>query len=174
MKDQGKIAVEFANGQKVNGLGMMIGQYLEQNLEEFEEKVKQALRLNIATSIEVEKGISTTIKFVRDRISIQNGVTDDTHLHLKSSYATLADVLTGKMNPFRGVMRGEIKIVKFPSTKAFQALRLLSFLKIPEELLVKGPRTKNPVLTRERAFIFISGMGVGFGVTYLMVLLGWL
>ena len=136
MSQQQKISVEYAPGQKTNGLGMMIGQYLEQNLDEFEDKVKQGLKLNISTSVEVEKQISTTIRFMGRKISIENGIPADTHLHLKSSYATLADVLSGKINPFIGVLTSKIKIVKFSLSKPFQALRVLKFLKIPEELII--------------------------------------
>lgn len=174
MNDKRKVVVEFAKDEKTNGLGMMIGQYLEQNIEEFEDKAQQALKLNIVTSVEVEKGISTTIKFARGSILIQNGVTDDTNLHLKSSWSTLADVLSGKLNPFKGVFTGSIKMLKLPAGKPFSAMRLLSFLKIPEELIVGAPEVKQPVLTQERVLIFMSGLGCGIGVAYLFVLLGWL
>ncbi|MFO7962886.1 MAG: SCP2 sterol-binding domain-containing protein [Desulfobacterales bacterium] len=166
------IPVDFVKDEKTNGLGMMIGQYLEQNLDEFDDKVRQARRLNIVTSVEVEKGIATTISFSPDRIVIQNGVSGNAHLHLKSSYMTLADVLSGKINPFKGVMSGEIKIEKIPMSKPLGALRLLRFLKIPEELLVEG-RKPRLVLTRERAAAFFIGAGCGFGLAYLFVILGW-
>ena len=133
MNNKGKVAVGFLKDEKTNGIGMMIGQYLEQNLEEFDDKVQQALKLNIVTSVEVEKGISTTIKFAKDSILIQNGITEDTNLHLKSSWSTLADVLSGKLNPFRGILNGSIKMMKIPAGKPLHAIRLLSFLKIPKE-----------------------------------------
>jgi hypothetical protein len=174
MNPQTPIVIEYDKNEKVNGLGMMIGQYLEQNLEEFEDKVDQASKLNIITSVEVEKGISTTIKFHGNRIFIQNGVPRDTHLHLKSSYAILAKVLSGTLNPAAGVLGGEIKLIKLPMTKPFQALRLLSFLKIPEELIIQGAETKAPVLTRERILIFAAGGTCGFTAAWLMTLAGWL
>ena len=174
MDENKTIKVHFAADEKTNGLGMMIGQYLEQNLDEFEDKVKQASKLNINTSVEVEKGISTTIKFTPDTILIQNGITQDTHLHLKSSYATLADVLSGKINPFKGVISGEIKLAKVPATKPFQALRLFGFLKIPEELIVGGPKPRTVVLKNEKALLFFAGLGCGFGLAWLMAYLGWL
>ena len=174
MDEQKKIAVDFATGEKTNGLGMMIGQYLEQNLDEFEDKVKQASKLNINTSVEVEKGIATTLKFTPDIILIQNGITQDTHLHLKSSYATLADVLSGKINPFKGVLSGDIIFVKIPMAKPFQAFRLFSFLKIPEELIVGGPKRKMPLLKNKKVLLFIAGLGCGFGLAWLFVFFGWL
>jgi len=112
--------------------------------------------------------------FLSDPVFIQNGVSADTHLHLKSSYAVLAKVLSGTLNPASGVVGGEIKIVKIPATKPFQALRLLSFLKIPEELLVNGKAAKSPVLTRERVLIFAGGAACGFSVSWLLMLSGWM
>ena len=120
----------------------------------------------------MEKGISTTIKFHGNRIFIQNGVPGDTHLHLKSSYAILAKVLSGTLNPAAGVLGGEIKLIKLPMKKPFQALRLLSFLKIPEELLVDTGETKAPVITWERAMIFAGGAACGFSAAWLMTLTG--
>ena len=174
MDNQNTISIEYDQNEKVNGLGIMIGQYLSQNLEEFEDKVKQGKKLHISTSVEVEKGISTTIKFSGDRIFIQNGITPDTHLHLKSSYAVLAKVLSGTLNPAAGVLGKEIKIIKIPATKPFQALRLLSFLKIPEELLISAGETKAHVITREKVYLFSGGVAVGFSVAWLMTLGGWL
>ncbi len=172
MTDIDKITVEFMEGEKTNGLGMMIGQYLEQNLDEFEDKVKQARKLDIITSVEVEKGIAITITFSGNKILIQNDISEKSHLHLKSSYMTLADVLSGKINPVKGVISGEIKIEKLPLTKPFAALRLLNFLKIPEELLVDTPEKAVPLLTRDRIAIFLIGAGCGFGAAYLCVVFG--
>lgn len=175
MSEQQKISIVYAEGQKINGLGMMIGQYLEQNLEEFEDKVRQGLKLNISTSVEVEKQISTTIRFMGNKISIENGIPADTHLHLKSSYATLADVLSGKVNPFKGVIKREIKIIKFAFSKPFQALRVLKFLKIPEELLIEKKQFKKPLLFHNKTkLLLISGIGCVFIIIYLFILLGWI
>lgn len=171
MEQERKINISYKKDEKTNGLGMMIGQYLEQNLDEFEEKVSQALKLQITTSVEVEKGIATTIKFNRNDILIQNGVTGDTNLHLKSSYSVLADVLSGKVNPIKGVMDGRIKLGKIPVSKLFQSLKLLSFLKIPDELLVREQGVPKKVLTPERAFIFLAGAACGIGITYLLKML---
>jgi len=43
-----------------------------------------------------------------------------------------------------------------------QALRLLGFLNIPEELINQGAETKTPVLTRERVLVFAAGGACGF------------
>ena len=163
---QKTILIEYDQNEKVNGLGMMIGQYLEQNLDEFEEKNEQAKRLNITSTVEVEKGIITTIRFTPGNIFIHSGVSADTHLHLKSSYMLLADVLSGKANPLKELFAGRIKLLKLAPAKLFSALRLLNFLKIPKELLQGEP--KKPIITHEHIIGFLTGAGCGFGIAYLL------
>jgi hypothetical protein len=163
---QKTIPIEYDQNEKVNGLAMMIGQYLEQNLEEFEEKNKQAKRLNITSTVEVEKGIVTTIRFTPATIFIRSGVSADTHLHLKSSYMLLADVLSGKTNPLKELFAGRIKLLKLSPVKFFSALRLLNFLKIPKELLQNEP--KKSFITHERIVGFLVGAGCGFGIAYFL------
>ncbi len=137
MGTKDKISIRYSSEEKVNGLGMMIGQYLEQNLADSPKKVKQGLRLKICTAIEVDKGISITIHFSGDIILIKNGVADDVELFLKSNYLNLADVLSGKASPILEVVKGNVKIARMPVTKLRQVLLLLNFLKIPDDLMVR-------------------------------------
>jgi len=109
-----RVSVRAAEGQALNGLGMMLLQYLEQNLDEFEQKGEAALRLKARVSVEVEKGIATTLSFRGDTIEIENGVGRNPDLHLQSSYLLLSRVLTGKANPYLEVARGNIKLRAFP------------------------------------------------------------
>jgi putative sterol carrier protein len=174
MSQTDKISVEYGQDPPVNGLGMMIGQYLEQNLAEFEDKVRQGRKLHVATSVEVEKGISTTINFKGDRISIENGVSPDTDLHLNSSYATLAEILSGKANPVGSVISGKIKIKKMSALKPFQLLRVLKFLKIPDELLIDVSQNQTFFLRHKQGIIFLSGFTGGFALAYVLAVLGWI
>ena len=131
------VTVIYDQEETVNGLGTMIGQYLEQNIEEFENKRKQALKLDICTTVEMDKGIASTIRFSRDKIFIKNGVAEDSDMHMKGSYLTLANILTGKANPVKEILKKNVQIIKHPLMKPIQTFRLLSFLKIPKELLIK-------------------------------------
>ena len=139
MLENNHIAIHYLDESNLNGLGKMIGQYLEQNLRDFEKKRRQARRLCICTSVEVEKGIATTIRFQKTAIRVEDGIAPDTDLHLRGSYLQLADLLTGKTNPIAEVIKGNIRILKIPVTKPLQSLRLFSFLKIPKELIVNTP-----------------------------------
>ncbi|MCP4750758.1 MAG: hypothetical protein GY866_07690 [Proteobacteria bacterium] len=145
MGSNNQITVSYDNQAPINGLGNMIGQYLEQNLRDSEKKVKQGLRLNICTTVEVDRGISISIRFARETILIKNSVGTKADLHLKSSYMLLGELLSGKVNPLVEVVKGNIKLAKIPFTKPFQTLRLLSFLKIPSELILDNSNVKSEV-----------------------------
>ncbi|MCP4751259.1 MAG: hypothetical protein GY866_10215 [Proteobacteria bacterium] len=170
MKSHTKISVNYDNDKPVNGLGMMIGQYLEQNLEDSDKKVRQGLRLNVCTAIEVDKGISATIRFVNDSIHIASNVADDVDMHLKSSYTLLGDLLAGKVNPLVEVIKGNVEILKVPLTKPIQALRLFNFLKIPEELIIDTPKSRR-FFSKEKAIVSLTGAAGLVGLAYLLLFL---
>lgn len=136
MATRTRVAICTAEGQELNGLGMMFRQYLEQNLADFEYKVEQALRIRCRVAVEVDEGgIAVTTTFFGERIEIENGVIDKPDLYLKSSYLLLAKVLSGTANPFIELFKGNIKLKKIPR-RPIQALKVLRFLKIPTELLI--------------------------------------
>lgn len=128
------VSVIEAEGEQLNGLGMMMSQYMAQNLAEFEYKVKQALLIRCRVAVEVDRGIAITTMFMGERIIIANGVLDKPDLYLKSDYLVLSKVLSGKTNPFLALLRGSIKVKAWPR-RPLQAIRVLRFLKIPTELL---------------------------------------
>lgn len=130
-----RISVCEAEGQQLSGLGMMILQYMEQNLAEFEYKVEEGLRIRCRVVVEVDKGIAITTTFMGEKIIIENGVADKPDLYMKSNYLLLAKILSGQASPFMEFLKGNIKLKAWPR-KPFQALRVLRFLKIPAELLL--------------------------------------
>lgn len=133
MKNMGKIPISYSAEESTNGLGMMMGQYIEQILDRDIKKNKLAKKLKISTTVEMDKGISSTITFDDKGISIKNGVTMDTDMHLKSDYLTLAHVISGKENPVKQILKGKIKILKHPLKMPIQTFRLLFFLKLPKD-----------------------------------------
>ncbi len=152
-----RVSVRAAEGQALNGLGMMLLQYLEQNLGEFEQKEKAALRLRGRVSVEVEKGIATTLSFRGDTIEIENGIGRNPDLHLQSSYLLLSRILTGKASPYLEMVRGNIKLRAFPR-RPIQSLKVLGFLKIPPELLLE------PLPSKKRTYLaWTVGLLLGLG-----------
>ena len=157
------VSVCTVDGEPLSGLGMMLLQYLEQNLAEFEDKANAALRLRGRVSVEVEKGIATTVSFLGDRILIENGVCRNPDLYLKSSYLLLSKVLSGKASPYAEVLRGNIKLLTVPK-RPIQSLKVLGFLKIPPELLLE------PLPSKRKAYvIWAAGSILGLGGMSLLI-----
>lgn len=159
-----RVAVSTVEGERLNGLGMMLVQYLEQNLAEFEQKVERALRLRGRVSVEVEKGVATTVSFLGDRILVENGVCRNPDLHIRGSYLLLARILSGKASPFREIARGNLKLARIP-TRPVACLKTLAFLKVPSELLLE------PEISRRRAYLVraagaVLGAGAAGGLVY--------
>ena len=166
-----RIAVRAQEEQSLNGLGMMIQQYLEQNFADFDHKVEAGLRIRGRVCVEVEKGIATTVSFQGEKILIENGAGESLDLHLQSSYLLLSKILSGKANPFVELMRGNIKLRALPK-RPVQSLKILRFLKIPPELLIE------PVPSKGRAYLLwaagsVAALGgLGLLVYYLLQLFG--
>jgi hypothetical protein len=111
------------------------------------------------------------VSFRGEEIRIENGAGEHLDLYLQSSHLLLANVLSGKANPFVEVMKGNIKLRAFPR-KPIQSLKVLSFLKIPPDLLIESAPsgTKTYML---RAAGSVAGLsGLSLLVYYLFQLLG--
>jgi putative sterol carrier protein len=163
MSPKQNIAVYHPEEEELNGLGMMILQYLEQNFDDFEYKVEQGRRLNGKVAVEVEKGIAVTVTFQGDKVKIENGVGDAPDLHLKGSYLILSKILTGGTNPFLEILKGNIKFEKFPK-RPLQTHKILSFLKVPPELLLE------PRPSWWRYIIFLGGAILLCGLLIVIVI----
>jgi hypothetical protein len=86
--------------------------------------------------VDAGEGIATTASFLGDRSFIESHVCWNPDLYLKSSYLLLSKVLSGKASPYAQVVRGNIKLLAVPK-RPIQSLKVLSFLKIPQELLLE-------------------------------------
>jgi hypothetical protein len=171
MERNSRISVCARGGQDLNGLGMMIQQYLEQNFDDFEYKVEAGLRIRGRVCVEVEKGIGTTLSFTGDKVVIENGVGGHPDLHLSSSYLLLSQVLVGKANPFVEVMRGNIRLRAFPR-RPIQSLKVLRFLKIPPQLLIEPPRSRHKAYLIWGAGSIVALGGLATLICYLVQLFG--
>ena len=96
-------------GQKLNGLGNMILQFMQQEFGALEYKARAARKIKCKMSMEVEGGISVTISFEGDRILVENGVADRPDLYMAGSYLLMTDIICGKVSPVFEVLKGNIK-----------------------------------------------------------------
>ena len=134
MTSRASICVLEAEGQQLNGLGMMMLQYLEQNPAGSDYKVEEGLRIRCRVAVKAEKGIAVATDFLGELIVLENGVSPDPDLHLKSTYLLLTKILSGTARPIWKLMKGNFKLGAWPK-RPIQALRVLRFLKIHAELL---------------------------------------
>ena len=165
MSSEAAIEIIPRGDGNLSGLGMMIGQYLEQNLAEFDYKVRQGLGLRGRVSVTVEKGIAVTVTFDGSRIYLEDGIQGRSDLHLMGSFVVLAGILSGQADPLREVARGRIKLGGIPR-RPLMALKILRFLKVPEELLVEG-RSRPGINRWVLAAASLAGLS---GLAYLLYL----
>lgn len=135
MTQQPSILVCAREGQNLNGLGMMVLQYMEQDFADLPDKAKAASRIRCRIGMEVDKGVAITVSFQGETVLVENGIGDKPGLHIKASYLLLSQVLCGKASPFIEFLRGRIKLGAFPR-RPIQSLKVLHLLKIPPELRV--------------------------------------
>jgi hypothetical protein len=132
MKSALEIAVISGDGEKLNGLGKMMMQYLHQILAGSSRKRKQARGIRGRVAVEVERGIAITISFEGERIRIENGIGHGRALHLAGPFSVFANVLSGKSNPFMEFVKGHVKVKSFLN-QPIQSLKIFRFLKVPSE-----------------------------------------
>jgi hypothetical protein len=135
MADTPGIAVGTPAGQNLNGLGMMVVQYLEQDFAEYPHKVLAASRIRCRIAMEVDKGIAITVSFRGNDIVVENGVGHGLDLHIQAPYLLLSQVLCGTASPFVEFIRRRIRLKAFPR-RPIESLKVLRLLKIQQELRI--------------------------------------
>ncbi len=133
MADTPGIAVGTPAGQNLNGLGMMVVQYLEQDFAEFPRKALAASRIRCRIAMEVDKGIAITVSFRGSDIVVENGVGHGPDLHIQAPYLLLSRVLCGTASPFVEFFRRRIRLKAIPR-RPMESLKVLRLLKIPPGL----------------------------------------
>jgi hypothetical protein len=132
MKTEPIIKICGREDEKLNGLGNMILQFMQQEFGALEHKARTAREIKCKMSMEVEGGISVTISFEGDRILVENGVVGRPDLYMQGSYLLMTDILCGKVNAVFEVLKGNIKMKSIPR-KPFQAFKVLGILKLDPE-----------------------------------------
>jgi len=138
MTREKKVEVLPADDQDLNGLGMMMLQYLEQNISEFESKSRKALSLRGVVTIEVEKGITSTLSFMGEKILVQNGSGLKPDLYLQGPFLIFSRILSGQANPYLELLKRNIKLKKWP-THPIRCIKIIKFLKIPTGFTPQPP-----------------------------------
>ena len=123
------IPIYQLEGQKLNGLGNMILQFMQQEIAASEQKSEKAKKISCTMSMAVEGGISVTISFAGNRILVENGVAVRPDMYMHASYLLMTNILCGKVNPVAEFFKGKIKLKAIPR-RPIQALKVLGILKL--------------------------------------------
>ena len=129
MEPATSIPVNKIEGQKLNGLGNMILQFMQQEIGGIEYKSEAARKISCTMSMAVEGGVSVSISFSGNRILVENGIVYRPDMYIAAPYLLMADILCGKANPVLEVLKGNIKMKAMPR-KPFQAFKVLGLLKL--------------------------------------------
>ncbi len=119
-------------GQKLNGLGNMVMQFMQQEFGALDYKSDKARTINCKMSMEVEGGISISVSFEGDRILVENGVVERPDLYMQGPYMVMTDIICGKVSPVMEILKFNVKLKAFPR-KPIQGFKILSILKIDPE-----------------------------------------
>ena len=129
MKPIISIPVCGLEGQKLNGLGNMILQFMQQEFSALDHKSETARKIRCKMSMEVEGGISVTVSFEGDQVLVENGIATRPDIYMKGSYLLMTDILCGKANPVMQLLKGKIKLMGIPR-RPIQAFKVLGILKL--------------------------------------------
>ncbi len=129
METATSIPVIKIEGQKLNGLGNMILQFMQQEIGGIEYKSEAARKISCTMSMAVEGGVSVSISFSGNRILVENGIVYRPDMYIAAPYLLMADILCGKANPVLEVLKDNIKMKAMPR-KPFQAFKVLGLLKL--------------------------------------------
>jgi putative sterol carrier protein len=127
MTSKPTIPVNQPEGQRLNGFGNMVMQYMQQELGSVEHKSDKARNIKCKMSMVIEGGVAVTVSFTGDQILVENGVCKSPDLHIKSTYLLMTEILCGKANAVMAMCKGKIKLLGFPK-KPIQGLKVLGIL----------------------------------------------
>jgi hypothetical protein len=121
-----------------SGFARIVEQYLQQSLDECEEKRRRAARLRgrmAMTASDYEQ--SVTLVFAEDRIAILDGAIEPLDAGITGPYQTLVDLLQGDDGPLRAHLGRRIRVRSRPR-KLFFPLHVHNLMKLEEEKQTSG------------------------------------
>jgi putative sterol carrier protein len=103
------VQLRVKEGVELNGLGVIIKQAVEKNLEN-PKKAKKVDKLNASVVIrETTTDVAITLNFKEGDIVIQNDAVEKPSVTFSGTFQTLGDVLLGEVGPIRSVLTRKTK-----------------------------------------------------------------
>jgi putative sterol carrier protein len=126
------VPVERAEGAD-SGFASIVEQYLQQSLEESEQKRRQARRLRGRMAMTAsDHDCSVTLVFSKEGIAILDGPEEPLDATITGPYENLVDLIQGEDSPLRAHLGGRIK-VRSRLRKLFFPLHVHNLMMLQEE-----------------------------------------
>ena len=121
------IQVRGKEGEELNGLGVMLKEIMDTNLEDPEkyksvEKVKASVVIRESTS-----GVAVTLHLNQGKLELQNDAVARPTAYMEAGFENLAHISSGQLNPIVAILTGKLKSRGNP----------LLLLKIPKIMVLK-------------------------------------
>ncbi len=144
------VRVRLADGAE-SGLANIVQQYLEQNLDEFEQRRRRAsgLRGRVAMTA-VDHDVTVTLDFRGEEIVIWDGERGPLQASITGPHPALVGLLQGESNPLVEHLRGRLR-VRSSLRKPFFPLQVHGLMKLPPE-----ERDQR----RTWSYVFVAGLVV--------------
>ena len=103
------IQVRGKEGEELNGLGAMLKNIMDTNLEKPEkyksvEKVKASVVIRESTS-----GVAVTLHLNRGKLELQNDAVARPTAYMEAGFENLAHISAGQLNPMVALLTGRLK-----------------------------------------------------------------
>jgi hypothetical protein len=130
-----RIKVTLKEDGEPSGLAMMMLQYFEQNINDFDYKSKQASRITGTAAIEATEGdVGVTLHFKGDQIEIADGCLPDVNMFVRGGIFDITELATGASGgALRKIVSGKLTIESAWKHPLF-ALRVARFMSLPKEM----------------------------------------
>ena len=126
------VRVRLADGAE-SGLANIVQQYLEQNLEESEQRRRRALGLRGRVAMTAaDHEITVTLDFRGEEIVIWDGEQGPLQASIAGPHAALVGLLQGEGNPLLEHLRGRLR-VRSSLRKPFFPLQVHGLMKLPPQ-----------------------------------------
>jgi hypothetical protein len=154
------VRVQLAEGAE-SGLANIVQQYLEQNLEESEQRRRRALGLRGRVAMTAaDHEITVTLDFRGEEIVIWDGEQGPLQASIAGPHRALVGLLQGEGNPLLEHLRGRLR-VRSSLRKPFFPLQVHGLMKLPPE--ERGRR-------RARSYVLATGLVALLAVAVFLLL----
>ena len=127
-----RVRVRLADGAE-SGLANIVQQYLEQNLEESEQRRRRALGLRGRVAMTAaDHEVTVTLDFRGEEIVIFDGAQEPLQASIAGPNRALVGLLQGEGNPLVEHLRGRLR-VRSSLRKPFFPLQVHGLMKLPPE-----------------------------------------